>query len=540
MIRTSSSKAKILVPRMGQLLRPNNVRSISTGSFRLTTISDGRFQERQPFCTKIEMKRPATATFRTTTRSFHASQRVEDSYPPHILFPMPALSPTMEMGSISKWNVKEGEAFSAGDSLCEVQTDKATVDFEAQDDGILARILSVDGEDIKVGVPICVVVEEDDDVAAFKDFTVESEAGSAQPTEAAPAAPAAPTETVSAPAAATHNLGDFVLTPAARHNSQSQGLDATVLYPGTGKDGRVTKGDFLTALKNGVSMPALSTATTSEPSAVSSTPASTAIEAAPTPAPAVAATSESPPLSPPPSPDPNNTFTDVPNNNMRKVIAKRLTESKSTVPHFYTTSSISLDAVLALRKKLAAQDIKFSVNDAIIRSSALALRDVPEMNATFSTKTQAATISPTIDISVAVATPTGLITPIVTNANERGLIDISTVVKDLATRARENKLLPTEYQGGSFTISNLGMFGINEFSAVINPPQAAILAVGGGVKTIVPTLYDETKEVQDKVTTQVLMEARLSADRRVVDEATAGLFMQALKYYLGRPELLVL
>lgn len=468
-------------------------------------------------------------------RSFHGSKRMElSSYPPHTLYPMPALSPTMEMGSVAKWNIKEGESFSAGDSLCEVQTDKATVDFEAQDDGILAKILST-GEDIEVGVPICVVVEEEEDVAAFKDFSgpTSDVAPTAQESSSSET-PASVGATSTSTTTEEHNLGDFVLTPAARHNSQSQGLDATVLYPGTGKDGRVTKGDFLQALKGGVSMPALQSSVTAPKTEV--TPVLDEV-------PSVAATNISEPpiqLTPPSSPDPNNPFTDVPNNNMRKVIAKRLTESKSTVPHFYTTTSIPLDSILALRKKLAKLDIKFSVNDAIIRSSALALRDVPEMNASFNPKNQSAQINANIDISVAVATPTGLITPIVTSANERGLVDISNVVKDLATRARENKLLPTEYQGGSFTISNLGMFGINEFSAVINPPQAAILAVGGGVKTIVPTLYDESKDNQDKVGVQVLMEARLSADRRVVDEATAGLFVQALKYYLSRPELLLL
>jgi len=478
-------------------------------------------------------------------RLFHSSPRVEMSYPPHTLYPMPALSPTMESGSIAKWNIQEGESFAAGDSLCEVQTDKATVDFEAQDDGIVAKILATDGTDIDVGVPICVVVEEEEDVAAFESFTVETDS-SASASTAASETPAVETPSTSTSTSASssstadHDLGEFVLTPAARHNSHSKGLDATVLYPGTGRGGRITKGDFLQALKDGVQMPPLATATsTATATATASTTANTASSSISS-TPASAPVSESVPLPPPLSPDPNNPFEDIENNNMRKVIAKRLTESKSSVPHFYTTASIPLDAILALRKKLAKLDIKFSVNDAIIRSSALALRDVPEMNATYSPKTQSATISPDVDISVAVATPTGLITPIVTSANERGLVDISSVVRDLATRARENKLLPTEYQGGSFTISNLGMFGINEFSAVINPPQAAILAVGGGVKTIVPTPYDESKETQEKVTTQVLMEARLSADRRVVDEATAGLFMQALKYYLSRPELLML
>lgn len=227
---------------------------------------------------------------------------------------------------------------------------------------------------------------------------------------------------------------------------------------------------------------------------------------------------------------------------MRQIIATRLTESKSQVPHFYTTHSIALDDVLALRARLARSfELKFSVNDAVIRASALALRDVPEMNASYDPATKTTQLSPdSIDISVAVATPTGLMTPIVTNAASRGLMDIGSAVRDLAGRAQEGRLAPEEYQGGTFTISNLGMFGIQSFVAVINPPQCAILAVGGGVRTVVPSLYKEGAEVQDKVRIKTMMDATLSADRRVVDEATAGQFLQALGYYLSKPELLLL
>jgi Pyruvate/2-oxoglutarate dehydrogenase complex, dihydrolipoamide acyltransferase (E2) component, and related enzymes len=236
----------------------------------------------------------------------------------------------------------------------------------------------------------------------------------------------------------------------------------------------------------------------------------------------------------------SGTFTDVRNNNMRKVIAKRLTESKSTVPHFYATAEIELDNIMTLRKKLKDMEVKVSVNDLIIRASALALRDVPEVNSSFA-KGDGVKMSSTIDISVAVATPGGLITPILRNTDQLGLSDISSKVKDLATRARDGKLAPEEYQGGTFCISNLGMFGINEFSAVINPPQAAILAVGGGVKkVIVNTVYNENEKIQEQPCVKNVMSARLSADRRVVDEATAGLFLGALTSYLTKPELLLL
>lgn len=461
------------------------------------------------------------------------SVRGLSSYPPHTVFDMPALSPTMESGSIAKWNVGVGDSFSAGESLCEVQTDKATVDFEAQDDGVVAKILVEDpSREVNVGVPICVVVEEESDVAAFADF-VAGDGGAEEATSAV-------STPVSTSAAPEHSLGEYVLMPSARHASQSRGLDATVLYPGTGKDGRITKGDVLRAIANGVAMPAIGETVVAEPAAAVvetvETPAiaeSAPVLAAATTATIPAATTS---LPPPLSPDPSNPFEDVPNNKMRKIIASRLTESKATVPHSYVRRSIPLDKVLALRKSIfKSLDVKFSVNDAVVRASALALRDVPEVNASFDPKTGDVVTSSTIDVSVAVATPTGLVTPIVTNADERGLSDVSAVVRDLASRAQSGRLAPEEYQGGTFTISNLGMFGIGAFSAVINPPQCAILAVGGGVPTIVPDPDNE-----GGVATRTMLEATLSADRRVVDEATASLFLQALGHYLSEPESLLL
>ena len=241
---------------------------------------------------------------------------------------------------------------------------------------------------------------------------------------------------------------------------------------------------------------------------------------------------------------PESMYTDTPASNMRKVISRRLTESKSTVPHFYTSIEIPLDNVLKLRKVLQKEfEVKVSVNDFVIKASAMALRDVPELNATFDAKTQCQRSFDSVDISVAVATPTGLITPIVPATQTLSLTDISSKVKDLATRARDNKLSPEEYQGGTFCISNLGMFGISEFSAVINPPQGAILAVGGGERKIVPgkVVISENGDVEKgKPVINTVMTARLSADRRVVDEATASLFLGGLKEYLAQPKLLML
>lgn len=352
----------------------------------------------------------------------------------------------------------------------------------------------------------------------------------AKPVEATPE-PAAPSPAASAsvPASEVTVPLEHILMPSARHLSQSKGVDATGLQ-GTGKGGRITKGDVLQAFKDGIELPPLAS-TVSAPT--STTQAASSAAPAAIPAPVVPMDVTIPTITT------SGTYTDVKNNNMRKVIAKRLTESKSSVPHFYATAEIELDNVMSLRKKLKDMDVKVSVNDLIIRASALALRDVPEVNASYANGK--VTMSPTVDISVAVATPGGLITPIVPNTDEMGLSDISDKVKDLATRARDGKLAPEEYQGGSFCISNLGMFGINEFSAVINPPQAAILAVGGGVKKIVVnTLYDENKEEQEQPGIRNVMSARLSADRRVVDEPTVGLFLAAFKYYLSKPELLML
>ena len=477
-----------------------------------------------------------------------ARRAFSSSYPEHTLFPMPALSPTMESGSIAEWKLKAGDEFAAGDVLCSIETDKAQLDFDAQDDGILAKILVQPGVDIAIGTPICVVVDDASDVAAFADYkvvetaTVTTTATTESSLSSAPPAAAAPSATSDAPS---------LLLPSARHMAESKGKDATVLK-GSGKGGRVTKGDVLTALQVG-NLPDLQKASAAAKVAAASAPPSTT---PPTTTPVQPSATATPvgggdlPLPPEVitgQSNNNNNYEDVANNKMRKIIAKRLTESKSQVPHSYASMEVSLDNVLALRKQLVQNyDVKVSVNDFIIRCSALALRDVPEVNGTYDSATGTVKQNPTIDVSVAVATPTGLITPIVFNTDQLGLSQIAATVRDLAGRARQGALAPHEYQGGSFSVSNLGMFGITEFSAVINPPQAAILAVGAGSPKLVPSSkkYDETKETtttqQHPPKIQTTMTARLSADRRVVDEATAGLFLQAFCHYIQKPELLIL
>jgi pyruvate dehydrogenase E2 component (dihydrolipoamide acetyltransferase) len=439
----------------------------------------------------------------------------------------------MDTGTIASWTIAEGDAFSPGQSLCTIETDKASMDFECQDDGFLAKILRMgaNAQDIPVGTPICVVVEDSADVAAFADYTVEGGATPAASKEEEPAA---------VPAAATTPGSSAILFPSARHLAESNALDATGLT-GTGKGGRVTKSDVMEAMQAGT-LPPLTQAVAVTAAAAAPTPP-VAPTAPITAAPPVAAAAPAAPVTlgdlAVPVIETTGLFEDVPNNKMRKIIAKRLTESKSTVPHFYTSMQVELDALLALRKQLAKNhDLKVSVNDFIIRCSALALRDIPEVNGTYSNGQLQ--LHDTVDISVAVATPTGLITPIVFGTDQLGLSEINARVKDLATRAREGKLAPHEYQGGTFSISNLGMFGIDEFSAVINPPQAAILAVGGGSRRIVPTPFDANAEIQLPPSIRTIMTAKLSADRRVVDEATAALFMSAFRQYMNQPSLLLL
>ena len=445
---------------------------------------------------------------RTLGRAPPAQRARALSYPAHEVVGLPALSPTMEVGTIAKWHVVEGGSFGAGDSICEIETDKASMDFEAQDDGVVAKHLQPAGAEVAVGVPILVVVEDAADAGAFADFEA--------PAEEAPAAP------VPAPAAAGPAANPAArLMPAARHMSHSRGIDVTGLA-GSGKGGLITKGDVLEALAAGTTFPALG--------------AAAAPAAAPTAAASGAAAQQEPfqPLprvafDPSTIPTTGAPYTDEPATTMRKVIAKRLTESRAFVPHAFASVEADLAGVAKLRKHLLSEfGVKVSVNDVVIKAVALALRDVPRANSSW----DGATCQPnaSIDISVAVATPAGLITPIVFDAAGKGLSVISSEVRDLATRAKLGKLKPEEFQGGTFTVSNLGMFGITEFSAVVNPPQACILAVGGGVPRLVPD-GDSAREI-------TTMTSRLSSDRRVVDEPTAARFLQAFQHYVAHPELL--
>jgi pyruvate dehydrogenase complex dihydrolipoamide acetyltransferase long form len=436
---------------------------------------------------------------------------------------MPSLSPTMYEGTIGQWLKQPGEMVSAGSLLCEVETDKATVGFEFQDDAILAKILVPEkGPEIKIGTPIAITVDDED---AFTEFLAADASGLIElPTSDIVDTPSDPSPPPTIEQSNSHHhsevpkrtvSGEYLLMPATAHLARSKHIDVSSLK-GTGKGGRITKGDVLDALSKGVTFPT----TTSSPA--SSHTVSPPPQAIPPPLEVSAAITT------------DAGYEDTKASSMRKVIAKRLTESKATVPHSYASMKCELDVIMKFRKMLAQeQGIKVSVNDLIIKSAALALRDVPELNASFDPKSQSLTLNNTIDVSVAVATPGGLITPIITGADKRGLGDITDTIKELAGRAREGKLQPHEYQGGTFSLSNLGMFGVSEFSAVINPPQAVIMAVGGGVRTVLP-------DGEGGVRVASVMTARISCDRRVGDEALSGLFLQSFKNYMTQPHLLLL
>lgn len=440
---------------------------------------------------------------------------------------MPALSPTMEEGKLAKWHVKEGDAVKSGDILAEIETDKATMEFEAIDDGIIGKILVAEGtEAVKVNTPIAVILGEGEsaatDIPAVMSDIKAAVVAEAKPAEVKPAAAAAP---VAAPV--SHGERVFA-SPLAKRIAVQKGVDLAAVT-GTGPRGRVVKADVEAAVPG--AKPAHAPATA--PKAASPVAAS-ATSAAGAAAPAVIGA----------LPDARiyfqpGEYEEVPHDGMRKAIAKRLTAAKSLVPHIYVTMDINLDALLAARERLNAAApkgkdkvpaYKISVNDFVIKAVALALKKVPEINASW---TETAVLRHKhADIGVAVALDFGLITPIVAKAEEKGLIEISQEVKSLVERAKGKKLKPSEYEGGSFAISNMGMFGVSTFSAIINPPHAAILAVGAGIEK--PVVVD------GKIIVATVMSVTLSVDHRVVDGAAGAKFLQVLKNFIEEPASMLL
>ena len=415
---------------------------------------------------------------------------------------MPALSPTLTEGTLSKWLVKEGDEVSSGDIIAEIETDKATMELEAVDEGKIGTIIVPEGtEGVEVNKPIGVLLEEGEDEGDIGDVSAPVPVVPAPKAEpvSAPAEKALPAPAATAPRAAPAAplSGDRIFaSPLAKRIAANARIDLAAIK-GSGPNGRVVKADVENAFSGGVTRP-------------------------------VAA-----PVSSADVPYFGQAYTEVANTNVRKVIARRLLEAKQTVPHFYMTVDFVIDNLLSLRKDLNCQDgadYKLSINDFVIKACAVAMRKVPMVNASWTD--DAIRMYENVDVSIAVATEGGLITPIIRNADQKGLLAISTEMKDLASSARDNKLKPEEFQGGSFTISNLGMYGIKEFSAIINPPQSAILAVGAGEQR--PIVKNGALAVG------TVMSCTLSCDHRVVDGAVGAEFLQALKPLIEDPLSLLL
>ena len=416
---------------------------------------------------------------------------------------MPALSPTMEEGTLAKWLVKEGDTVSSGDILAEIETDKATMEFEAVDEGKIAKILVPEGSDgVKVGTPIAILAGEGEEVSAPAPAP-KAEAAPAPKVEAAPAAAApVPVAPAPAPVVAQADSGDRIkASPLARRLAEAQGIDLSSLT-GSGPGGRIVRADLGTA--GGGAMAAPAPTTTAAPAGLQPVEAELAFS--------VGVPHEAVKLS-----------------NMRKTIARRLTESKQQIPHIYLTLDTNLDALLKLRTELnaglASRGVKLSVNDMLIKALALALIEVPECNVSFAGD-QLIKYS-RADISVAVSIPNGLITPIIADANSKAISAISKEMADLAGRAKEGKLQPHEYQGGTASLSNMGMFGIKHFEAVINPPQAMIMAIGAGEKR--PYVIDDSLQIA------TVMSATGSFDHRAIDGADGARLMKVFKELVESP-----
>ena len=421
---------------------------------------------------------------------------------------MPALSPTMEEGTLAKWLVKEGDRIQSGDLIAEIETDKATMEFEAVDEGIIGKLLVTEGsEGVKVNSPIAIILDDGEDleVQETKDITLQVEPKEQTVISAAPLETKNPLTGV----AQTSSLRIFA-TPLARRLAKENGVDLGSIN-GSGPHGRIVKNDILNlnafspiAIQETLADPVLRTNTVqASGSSVKNLYA-------------------------------DREFKEIPLNSMRKTVATRLTEAKQNIPHFYLRKEIKIDELLQVRSRLnahlAERNNKLSINDFIIKSCALALQSVPMANAVWA-EDKILQLKPS-DIAVAVSVEDGLFTPIIRDADEKSLSNLSKEMKELAEKARSKKLMPSEYQGGSFSISNLGMFGVDDFDAVINPPHGAILAVGRGLKK--PIVNDD-----DTISVANVMSLTLSVDHRVIDGALGADLLQSIAKYLEDPVLML-
>ncbi len=423
---------------------------------------------------------------------------------------MPALSPTMEEGKLARWLVKEGDRVSSGDVVAEIETDKATMEVEAVDEGIVGRIAVAEGsEGVKVNTPIAILVEEGesaDDIAlpSAPPPAPAAPVPSQQPAEAAGQAAKPPAAAPPAAAGIADSASRVFASPLARRIAKQNGVDIASIK-GSGPHGRVVARDVEAA---GAPKPA----------------------AGPAPLPALAASADSDSVK---AMYAEGSYEEIPLDAMRATIARRLTEAKQTIPHFYLTVDVEIDALLAARSRanaaLADRGEKLSVNDYAIKASALALRDAPDCNVAFAGDRVLRFRS--CDVAVAVAIEGGLFTPVIRSAETLPLTEISRQMKDLAERARSRKLAPHEYQGGSFTLSNLGMYGIRSFDAIINPPQGSILALGAGERRAVV-------DGDGGIRAATMMSATLSVDHRVIDGALGASFLKAFKGYMEDPAMM--
>ena len=419
---------------------------------------------------------------------------------------MPALSPTMEEGTLAKWLVKEGDEVKSGDIIAEIETDKATMEFEAVDEGRVGKILIAEGTaGVKVNTPIAVLLEEGESADAVG--AAPAPKPEAAPVAAPVAAPAAAAPAPAAPRAA--DGGRVFASPLARRIAAEKGIDLASVS-GSGPHGRIVKAD-VDAAQPGAAKPAAVTAE------------------APKAAPAAAAAPAGPSAEAILRIYADRETVEVALDGMRRTIAARLTEAKQTIPHFYLRKSAKLDELMKFRamlnKQLEARGVKLSVNDFVIKACALALQEVPDANAVWASD-RILKLKPS-DVAVAVAIEGGLFTPVLRDAQQKTLSALSTEMKDLANRAKTKKLAPHEYQGGSFAISNLGMFGIESFDAVINPPHGAILAVGAGIQTPVVENCE--------VVIRNVMSMTLSVDHRVIDGALGAQLLDAIVKHLENP-----
>ena len=419
---------------------------------------------------------------------------------------MPALSPTMEEGTLAKWLVKEGDLVTSGDVIAEIETDKATMEVEAVDEGVLSKILVAEcTEGVKINAAIAILLEEGEDPDAVLAAPTPTSALQEENAEA-PLIRAAPSTALD-----TSNISDrnrIFVSPLARRIASQKGLDLNQIT-GSGPHGRIVKADVEKAQASPTKT--IAPETIDSPVASSAT-ASEGIE-----------TEQIKKIYT------GREFDEVPLDNMRKTIAARLTMAKQTIPHFYLRRDFELDELLAFRgnlnKKLEPKGVKLSVNDFVIKACALALRDVPNCNAAWANDRILKFSA--VDIAVAVAIDGGLITPVLRDSETKTISSLSAEMKDLAGRARDRKLAPHEYQGGTFSISNLGMMGIDNFDAVINPPHGAILAVGAGVKKPVVKV--------DQIQIATVMSVTLSVDHRVIDGALGAELLAAIKGYIEEP-----